>query len=98
MNIIYPNVWTRYMVFRNFFVDATYEYDFINLKSPFDRYGNPGTTRSQVTNSCLLLGAGLRFPAGGRVSFYGELFYDVLQGKYTPYPYPDLRFGVAAGL
>lgn len=98
MNIFYPNIWTRCFLYRNLFVDATYEYDFINLKSSLDNFGNLDPTRSQVTNSCLLLGAGLRFPVSGRVSFYGELFYDVLQGRYTPYPYPDLKFGVAAGL
>lgn len=98
-NLISPNLWARYFVYRNLFVNATYEYDLIALKTPLDRYGNLVQTKSNVTNSCLLLGLGLRQPLGGRVSFYGELFYDVLQGEYSPYPKqsPGLRFGVAAG-
>jgi hypothetical protein len=100
MNIIYPNVWARYFVFRNIFLTSTYEYDIINLREPLDRFGNLNETRTKVTNSCMLLGLGLRQSLGGRVSFYGELFYDLLQGDYSPYPKssPALRFGVAAGL
>lgn len=100
MNIVYPNFWTRLFVYRNFFVTGTYEYDFITLKEPLDRFGNLKQTKESVNNQCLLVGVGLRQPIAGRVSFYGELFYDVLQGKYSPYPSgsPGLRFGVAAGL
>lgn len=99
MNIVYPNLWARYFVYRNIFINATYEYDFISLKRPLDNYGNLNQTKLNVTNQCLLAGVGLRQPLGGRVSFYGELFYDVLQGKYSPYPKnsPSLRFGIAAG-
>lgn len=99
MNIVYPNVWARYFVYRNIFINATFEHDIITLKSPLDRYGNLNQTKQSVTNECLLMGVGLRQPLGGRMSFYGELFYDVLQGPYSPYPKngPGLRFGVAAG-
>ena len=98
-HVIYPSVWAKYFVYNNIFVTGAYEYDFINLDYPFDKYGNFGSTKSKVTNPCLLLGAGMRFPMGGRVSFYGELIYDVLQGQYSPYPKnsPDLRFGVMTG-
>ena len=99
MNIIYPNVWSRYVVYRNIFVSSAIEYDIISLKRPLDRYGNLKQTTYKVDNRCLLIGVGFRQPLGGRVSFYGELFYDVLQGEYSPYPKgsPGLRFGVAAG-
>jgi hypothetical protein len=99
-NIIYPSVWTRYFIYKNFFMDLTYEYDFISLKYPLDRYGNVNTVKSNVNNSCLLVGAGIRQPLGGRVSAYVSLVYDVLQGEYSPYPRsgPDLRFGIVAGL
>ena len=99
-NIIYPSVWGRYFVYRNIFVDATFEYDFINLKYPLDQYGNFNTTKSSVTNTCLLLGVGFKQPLGGRVSVFAELIYDVLQGQYSPYPKngPDFRLGICAGL
>lgn len=100
MNIVYPNVWTRYYVYRNIFLNATYEYDFITLSYPLDNQGQFNQTKSSVTNQCLLIGAGLRQPLGGRVSMYGELFYDVLQGKNSPYPkgFPAMRLGIATGM
>jgi len=100
-NIIYPNIWTRYFVYRNFFVDGTLEYDFINLKQPgYDLNLNVPTVKQNVTNTCLLLGAGIRQPLGGRVSVYLELIYDLLQGPYSPYPVgaPDIKVGFATGL
>lgn len=100
-HIVYPSLWSRYFVYRNIFVSGTFEYDIISVKQPaYDHYGNLGTERFSVTNPCLLLGVGLKQPIGGRVSFYGELVYDVLQGQYSPYPKngPDIRFGICAGL
>lgn len=100
-NIVYPSIWARYFVFRNFFVSTTLEEDFISQRAPgYDQYGNLTTIKRSVNNTCLFLGGGLRFPLGGRVSMYGELRYDVLQGKNSPYtPYaPDIHFGIAAGL
>ena len=100
-NIIYPNLWTRFFVFRNFFLDATYEYDIISQKYPgYDNFGNLTTLKLNVNNSCLLLGAGVKIPLAGRVSAYAELIYDVLQGQYSPYPQgsPDIRVGILAGM
>jgi len=100
-NIVYPNIWTRYFVYKNFFVDGTLEYDLINLRQPgYDANANFGIQKENVTNTCLLLGAGIRQPLGGRVSMYFELIYDVLQGPYSPYPAgaPDIRVGFATGL
>jgi len=99
MNIVYPNVWARYFVYRNIFVNATYEYDIITERYPLDRYGNFNETKSSLTNNTLLLAVGYKWSLGGRLGFYGELYYDVLQGKNSPYPksYPGIRFGIAAG-
>ena len=99
-NIIYPNLWARYFFYRNFFATATYEYDIISQKVPFDNFGNLYPPTSHFTNSCLFLGAGYRWRIAGRLSFYGELVYDVLQGKNSPYypGQPTIHFGIAAGL
>ncbi len=100
MNILYPNFWVRNFVYRNIFIGATYEYDIIRVKAPRDQFRNLNQTIYNANNHCLLIGVGMRMPIAGRVSFYGELFYDVLQGQYSPYPSgsPGLRFGIAAGL
>lgn len=100
-HIFYPSVWTRLFVYNNFFISSAYEFDFINFKGPgLDNFGNPITIKKNVTNPCLLVGAGFRQPLGGRVSAYFEFIYDVLQGDYSPYPKnaPDIRIGFAAGL
>lgn len=100
-NIVYPNVWARMMVYRNFYVTSSFEYDIITLKYPgYDGVSaNPTTLKANVTNSCLLMGAGFRQPLGGRVSMFIEMVYDVLQGKYSPYVGPPtFRVGFAAGL
>jgi len=100
-NIVYPSVWGRFFFYRNFFTDLTLEYDFINLRQPgYDQYGNFGTQKLNVTNTCLLAGVGIKQPLGGRLFAYGELIYDLLQGQYSPYPQgaPDLRIGFGVGL
>ena len=101
-NIIYPSIWGRYFFYRNFFTDATLEYDFINVKQPaYNVFTNvEGTQKFNATNTCLLLGIGVKQPLGGRLFVYGEMIYDVLQGKYSPYPQgaPDLRIGFGVGL
>jgi hypothetical protein len=99
-NIIYPSVWARYFVFRNIYLTSTFEYDIINQKYPVDNYGNVVPVKSTATNQCLWMGVGLKQPLGGRVYLFGELVYDVLQGKNSPYQpgMPDVHFGIAAGL
>ena len=101
-NIIYPSIWTRYFVYRNFFVSAAAEYDFINQRGPgYDNNGNLTTLSQNLTNTCLFLGVGLRVPLGGRVSLLGEVQYDVLQGINSPYSpgFPTLvHVGFAVGL
>jgi hypothetical protein len=102
-HIIYPSVWTRLFVIKNFFLSASYEYDIINQRYPGYVNGNtyPTTIKLNVDNSCVFVGAGLRMPLGGRSYLYGEMLYDVIQGKYSPYApgFPTtLRVGFAAGL
>ncbi|MES2701186.1 MAG: hypothetical protein V4649_01020 [Bacteroidota bacterium] len=100
-NIIYPNVWARYFVYRNIFFDATYEQDFITLKRPGVNYttGAWEMKKTAVANPCLLLGVGVKQPIGGRVSFLAEIMYDVLQNDYSPYyGMPVLRFSIVAGI
>jgi hypothetical protein len=104
LNIIYPNLWARCFVYRNIYISASYEYDIINVKYPDWDYssgtGNMVQRTANVTNNCALVGIGMRNQISGRLSFYGELVYDVIQGKYSPYPvgFPGFRFGLAAGL
>lgn len=106
LNIVYPNVWARCFVYRNIYVSASYEYDIINVKYPDWDYssgtGNMVQKEVNVSNNCALLGVGMRNQINGRLSLYTELFYDVIQGKYSIYPgpfsFPGFRVGLAAGL
>jgi hypothetical protein len=101
MNIIYPNLWARCSVYKNFYISGTYEYDIISWKGDVQDFtGNFVQKKLNLTNQCLLAGVGMTQPIGGRASFYVELVYDVLQGKFSPYPpgAPTTRFGVAVGL
>ncbi len=98
-NIIFPNVWARFVVWRGLYVTGTFEYDFIKYTVPFDNYGNPNPMSENVNAQCLLLGVGYKQAIAGRVSFFAELTYDVLQQQYSPY-YGQLvpRVGIAMGL
>ena len=99
-NIIYPSVWARYIVFRNIFVESSFEYDLVTQsQSYFD--GTSTTNQNASANvPCLLVGAGIRQPIGGRVSVVAELLYDVLQQQQYFNPYygqPVLRIGICTG-
>lgn len=100
-NIIYPNLWARFTVWRGLYITGTYEHDFIQLNQPyFDVFTNTQTTvNSNVSADCLLFGVGYKQRIAGRVSFFIEVLYDVLQEQYSPY-YQQLvpRAGIAAGL
>lgn len=103
MNIVYPSLWSRFIVYQNFFVDANFEYDIINFKGSklgLDPSNNIIVVDNKITVTapCLLLGVGIKQPLSGRVSFFGEVMYDVLQQKYSPYlGRPVFRAGIAAG-
>ena len=103
-NIVYPSVWARYFVWKNIFADATLEYDFISQVVPID--DNPGSanygilmpTKSTFAVPCLLMGVGYKWSLGGRVSFFLEGMYDVLQQPNSPYVGQFIpRAGVSAG-
>lgn len=103
-NIISPNIWARYFVWRSIYVTSTFEYNFISLSLPdvyYDANGNPyiQQDKSNVAVPSLLLGAGYKMPIAGRVSAFGELLFDVLNQPNNPYyGQPVIRFGIAAGL
>jgi hypothetical protein len=104
-NIIYPNVWTRFMVYRGFYISGQFEYDFISQSGPdgyyFDQYGQLHITQANQNFQmpCLLLGPGYKLPITGRVSVFAELLIDVLNEPNSPYNgQPQIRIGVCAGL
>jgi len=103
-NLVYPSIWAKFNVFRNFFIDGDFEYNFINVKSYdvlYDINGNPYLVGDKFNTSvpCLLLGVGIKQPIGGRVSSFIEIMYDVLQQKYSPYAnIPVFRAGITTGL
>jgi hypothetical protein len=96
-NIVYPNLWARYFVWRGLYLTGAFEYDFISLKAPVDYLGDVG--KLNVNAQCLLAGLGIKQPLGGRASFFIELMWDFLQQPYSPYlGQPDIRAGIAVGL
>ena len=101
-NIISPNLWARMFVYRNLFVVANFEYDLMNFSDyNYDPTGNGNVDQEKlnVTNPCLLLGAGIRQPLGGRASIILEGMYDVLQQPYSPYlGEPVFRLSFCVGL
>ncbi len=103
-NIIYPNLWAKFIVWRNWYVTGNFEYDLISARVPYADYStgslNIGSEKINVNVPCMLMGVGLRQPLGGRVSVFIEALYDVLQQNYSPYygQFPILRVGFATGL
>lgn len=99
-NIIYPSVWGRYMIFRNFFAEADFEYDIVNQNSSI--FDGTSTIKETSTDGlpAVLLGVGIRQPIAGRVSIVAEVLYDVIQSNEYINPYygePIFRIGVCAG-
>ncbi|XZF12861.1 outer membrane protein [Chitinophagaceae bacterium MMS25-I14] len=82
------SAWARYVVWKNFFVHAEYQHNFMSFTDyGYDRQGN-GTIQGYKTNynaPSLLLGAGFRQPVAERFAVSFMLFYDVLQDQYSPY-------------
>lgn len=101
-NIVYPNAWVKYFIWRGLYVCGSYEYDFIGLSVPaLDiNTNNIITERESVNASCLLLGLGVKLHIAGRVSAFVELNRDILQQEYSPYDGEPLiyRAGVTVGL
>jgi hypothetical protein len=85
-NIITPNIWARYIFWRNIFVDGTFEYNILKYSQYYtDNNGYPVSGSYSVNVPSFLLGLGIKQPLGGRVYFFGEILYDVLQNVNSPY-------------
>ncbi|MBS1630929.1 MAG: hypothetical protein JST27_12810 [Bacteroidetes bacterium] len=97
--LYYPSLWSRYLVYRDFFVQGEAEMDFqkITEYSP-DVNGYPEKKKSNYNSPALLLGAGLRQPISDRASLVVMALYDVIQDPYSPYKGRiDFRFGFNVG-
>jgi hypothetical protein len=99
--VINPNVWTRCTIYRNLYAAGIFEYNLISTKTPPGVEPNVTGSSTQKDNygvPCALVGLGLRQPIGGRVAFFGELMYDVIQNQRSPYfGQTVIRLGIAAG-
>lgn len=99
-NVYSPSVWARYIVWRNFFVHAEYEHNFLTDKWYYSNTtsGKIESTTSQMNVGSLLVGAGIRMPVSDKVSFVLIGLYDVLQNPGNPYGRSiNIRFGINAG-
>ncbi len=100
-NLFSASLWARYIVWRNVFVHAELEQNFMNFKIPaYDQSGSGNIVEStqKYDAPCILLGAGYRQPLGDRSSVNFMLLYDVLQDKYSPYgKQPFLKIQFLAG-
>lgn len=99
-NVYSPSVWARYIVWRNFFVHAEFEQNFMTVKEYYndDYTAEIKTAMFKAHPAALLLGAGIRMPVSERVSFVLTGLYDVLQQQYSPYGRTiAIRFGINAG-
>lgn len=101
-NVYSPSVWARYVVYRNFFVHAEYEHNFMTYRKYFNNTSAPPPSidREDIKYNApsLLLGAGIRMPVSDRVSFVLMGLYDVIQDTYSPYRGTlAIRFGINAG-
>ena len=100
-NMFAGSVWARYIVWRDLFVHAEYEHNFMNFKVPgFDPggSGNVVEVKENYEAPCVLLGGGYRLPMGDKASVNFTLLYDVLQDKYSPYGnQPFIRIQFLAG-
>lgn len=95
------SVWARYIVWRNLFVHAEYEQNYMNFKEPgYDPNGSGDivTVSTNYDAPSVLLGGGYRLPMGDKASVNFTLLYDVLQDKYSPYGnQPFIRIQFLAG-
>lgn len=84
-----PNVWLRYLIWRNIFAQAEYQQNIFTENTYF--YNTAATPAELVKGSQsltiprMLLGGGLRQPMGPRASFVIMALYDVLD-------HPDLVY------
>lgn len=98
------SVWTRYVIWRNIFVHAEYEQNFMSFRryyQEWDYQSNGQATKYENINynaPALLLGGGFRQPINDRISLVLMGLYDVIQDQYSPYQNRiDFRIGVNVG-
>ncbi len=106
VNIVTPNVWTRALVWNNFFIQGEFEYALTSFKEydlnrdpTSSGYLQPTSRRVNLPAPGLLVGIGARQPISDRASFVTTLLYETLHRPYSPYApnYLDLRFGLNVG-
>lgn len=104
-SLIYPSIWTRFLITDNIFAHAEFEYDFQNYKYydyDFDpaspTVNRPIQYTDQIQTQALLLGGGFRQPISTNSSILAMVLYDVLQQPRSPYKNRiDFRVGVSVG-
>lgn len=87
-HIIYPNLWTKCMIFNPIFLALDVEYDFIMLNGYDVGYDpNPYLIKQKFNagSPAVLVGPGFKQSLGGRTSATLEVMYDLLQAEYSPY-------------
>lgn len=101
-NAYYPNVWGRYMIWRNIFAHAEYQHNFLTIKDYTKDYGNYPypivDTTASYSQPTFWVGAGIRQSITERISFVPMLLYNVIPDKLGLYNGPiDLRLGINVG-
>ena len=99
-NMISVSAWARYLVWRNLFVHAEIERNFMTFQEPAYAQPTPGqlvivTEKTKYQANSLLIGPGYRTAIGERSSINFALLYDALQEKYSPYgnqPFVKIQF------
>ena len=103
-HILFPAIWAKLVVYKQFYLAADLEYNFINI-STFESYTDTlyGLSYRKVKlNKGLLaplVGAGYRQEIGGRTTATFEVMYDLIQdSQFSPY-YKQLvyRAGIFVG-
>lgn len=100
-HIISPSVWTRVGIINNVFAEGIFEYNIMAISDYGydDNYTTVVPEKLTVGVPSLLLGGGIKQPAGDRVSVIFEILYDVLQQDRSPYwGVPVFRGGIVVGL
>lgn len=104
-SLLYPSIWSRFLITQNIFAHAEFEYDFQTYKY-YDIDSDPASPTvnrpvqftDKVQTQALLLGGGLRQPISTNTSILAMVLYDVLQQPRSPYKNRiDFRVGVSVG-
>lgn len=103
-HIIFPAIWAKANVYKQFYIAADAEYDFIIQRSNRVKYVNGvpdhvEKVRLTADAPCMLLGMGIKQSLGGRTTAVFEVMYDALQATYSPYKNTLVyRAGIFVGL